>query len=142
MLIFTQRRYAFSDLFTHSEVTVAGDVENKHVCYAFEDTDRHLEDGGEKIYGETAIPRGTYKMIISYSPHFKRKTVELLNVPQFDHIRVHAGNKVTETLGCPLVGMLEPVDDFIGDSRSAEAKIFRMVSDALARGEECFWRVM
>ena len=37
-----------------------------------EDTDRHLEDGGEKLYGETAIPRGRYRVTLSYSNRFKR----------------------------------------------------------------------
>ena len=62
-------------------------------------------DGDEKkVYGETAIPYGTYKVILSYSPKFKRILPELLDVPCFTGIRIHRGNTEKDTAGCLLVG--------------------------------------
>lgn len=41
-------------------------------CFTLEDQDRELEKGGEKVYGETAIPRGRYDIDLTYSNRFKR----------------------------------------------------------------------
>lgn len=67
--------------------------------------DGDLDDLGEgKVYGETSIPYGRYKVILSYSPKFKRILPEILNVKGFTAIRIHAGNTPKDTLGCILVG--------------------------------------
>lgn len=58
----------------------------------------------EKIYGETAIPAGTYKVILSYSNRFKRILPELLNVPHFLGIRIHKGNTEQDSAGCIILG--------------------------------------
>ncbi|SCH15635.1 Uncharacterised protein [uncultured Bacteroides sp.] len=76
-----------------------------------EDTDRGLSfDMTEeeikkiKVYGKTAIPKGTYKVEVTYSPKFKQYLPILLNVKGFSGIRVHSGNTAEDTLGCLLVG--------------------------------------
>ncbi len=76
-----------------------------------EDTDRGLTDDMSeeeikkiKVYGRTAIPKGTYKVEVTYSPKFKRYLPILLNVKGFSGIRVHSGNTAEDTLGCLLVG--------------------------------------
>ena len=61
-------------------------------CHTLEDVDRLLEKGGTKIPGETAIPRGEYKVIIDWSNRFKKEMMHVLDVPQFAGIRIHAGN--------------------------------------------------
>ena len=58
----------------------------------------------EKVYGETAIPAGTYKVILSYSNRFKRILPELLNVPHFLGIRIHRGNTEQDSAGCIILG--------------------------------------
>ena len=58
----------------------------------------------EKVYGETAIPAGTYKVILSYSNRFKRILPEILNVPHFLGIRIHRGNTEQDSAGCIIVG--------------------------------------
>jgi hypothetical protein len=81
-------RFDFTDNATIGALT-CGDFH----CFTLEDTDRHLEDNPDgKIYGKTAIPRGTYKVIITFSNRFKKELPLLLNVPGFEGVRIHPGN--------------------------------------------------
>ena len=68
-------------------------------CNTLEDPDRGLDSKmtepeilSKKIYGETAIPTGTYKLVIDYSNRFKKRMPHILNVPGYDGIRLHTGN--------------------------------------------------
>lgn len=74
-------------------------VGEKEFCYTLEHAVRGF---GIKVPGFTAIPEGTYKIIVSVSPHFLRETIELLNVPMFKDIRIHSGNTIKDTKGCIL----------------------------------------
>jgi hypothetical protein len=75
-----------------------------------------LEDGFNevKIHGKTRIPAGRYKLIRVFSGRFfeayKKRfgfpfAIGVENVPNFDLIRIHGGNTVEHTEGCPLTGM-------------------------------------
>lgn len=70
-------------------------------CYICEDV---VRPNGEKVYGKTAIPEGRYEVIINMSPRFKRELPLLLNVPNFEGIRIHSGNHEGHTEGCLLPG--------------------------------------
>jgi hypothetical protein len=95
-------------------------------CYTLEDKDRKLESGGVKEYAKTAIPRGKYKVINSFSNRFKKYLPELVNVPQFAGIRIHAGNKAEDSEGCILVGATKAVD-FIGQSQVTFGKLMKAI---------------
>ena len=56
------------------------------------------------IFGQTAIPYGTYPMILNMSNRFKRILPLIQNVKGFDGIRIHGGNSAVDTLGCILLG--------------------------------------
>lgn len=93
-------------------------------CYTLEDVERDV-----KIKCETAIPRGTYKVIINQSNRLKRLLPLLLNVPNFEGVRIHAGNTNHDTEGCILVGRTRS-KDFIGQSRKAFDTLFSKMQKA------------
>ena len=95
-------------------------------CFTLEDKDRKLESGGVKEYAKTAIPRGKYKVINSFSNRFKKYLPELVNVPQFAGIRIHAGNTADHSEGCILVGSTKAVD-FIGNSKVTFDKLMKAI---------------
>ena len=79
-------------------------IDDKYFGETLEDTDRHLEDGGEKLNGCTAIPRGRYRVTVTFSQRFQRPMPLLHDVPGFDGVRIHGGNTEADTAGCPLLG--------------------------------------
>ena len=84
-------------------------------------------DGNEKkVYGESAIPYGIYKIIVTLSPRFKRFLPELINVPNFDFIRIHAGNTAKDSHGCIIVGQNKEVGKVL-NSRFYEQKLVGML---------------
>ena len=79
-------------------------VEGQYVCDVLEDKVRELNTIEDKVYGQTAIPEGTYEVKLTYSPRFKMVLPEVLDVPFFSGIRIHAGNTADDSEGCLLVG--------------------------------------
>jgi hypothetical protein len=110
-------------------------VDGVFFAYTLEDIDRHLEDGGKKIHGETAIPRGSYKVIIDFSNRFQKQMMHVLNVPGFEGIRIHAGNTDKDTDGCILLGKVRS-DNAVFNSREAVNALFDKVRAALDAGQE------
>jgi len=86
-------------------------IEDIYFCDTIEDQERDV-----KIKSQTAIPCGTYKLIINMSTRFKKLMPLLLNVPNFAGVRIHSGNTKEDTEGCVLVGK-RLKDGFIGSSR-------------------------
>ena len=74
-------------------------IDGVFTCWTLEDVVREV-----KIPGETAIPAGRYAVRLSFSQRFQKTLPELLAVPGFVGIRVHAGNTQADTAGCVLVG--------------------------------------
>lgn len=100
------------------------EVDGKFECYTLEDVVRD-----KKIPGETAIPAGTYKVIINLSNRFKRPLPLLLEVPGFEGVRIHPGNTDKDTEGCLLVGQTY-AQDFVGNSRAAFNALFAKMQKA------------
>ena len=96
-------------------------VNGVYECDTLEDTDRGLNETqslleiqSKKVYGQTAIPTGTYSInMTTVSPKFKDRAwakpykgilPRLENVKGYEGVLIHVGNKAEDTLGCILVG--------------------------------------
>ena len=108
-------------------------VNDEHECYTLEDVVR--PDGAPKVFGQTAIPYGTYSVSITFSPHFQRDLPLLADVPDFEGVRIHPGNTAADTEGCLLVGE-ESGRDQILQSRAAFEPLFAKIRDAISNSEE------
>lgn len=124
-----------TDKSTISDLYVDGNFQ----CYILEDKDRGLtnemteEEIKEiKIHGKTAIPTGTYEIIITLSNRFKRRLPLLLNVKGFAGIRIHSGNTSENTEGCLLTGETRAID-FVGNSRAAFQKLYDKISETIKK---------
>ena len=95
-------RFSFKETETLSRVTlVEDDGSVSFEGFAVED---RVRAPGVKVPGETAIPAGSYKMVLSKSPKFGRILPEILNVPNFVGIRIHKGNTAADSSGCLIIG--------------------------------------
>ena len=121
MEILVERKWK-RDAYTIGNIYVNGKRfgDGKNYCNTLEDADRGLtqsmplaEIKKHKIYGETAIPAGTYKVKFTFSPKFCNrawakpyggKVPELLNVPAYAGVRIHPFNTAKECLGCIALG--------------------------------------
>lgn len=90
-------RKEYGDTSTLGDLYVDGEWES----VTLEDA---IQPNDVKIPGQTCIPDGTYTVVITPSPKFKRDLPLLVNVPGFDGIRIHPGNTPDDTAGCLLVG--------------------------------------
>ncbi len=100
------------DTYTSGILTIEGD--NTFKCFTLEDKVRPV-----KIAGETAIPYDKYEVILNMSNRFKQYMPLLLNVVNFEGVRIHAGNTKEDTHGCILVGYEDGSDGFLGQSKKA-----------------------
>ena len=139
----TLKRLNLTPNYTEGELYVNG----VYFCKTLEDTNRDLNKNGQfdnnekKVYGETCIPYGKYKVILSYSPKFKRELPEILEVPDFQGIRIHRGNKISDTLGCVLCG--EKVKNgYLSNSTPYEIKLVELFKQTKSRNEESFIEII
>ncbi len=104
-IMLTLKREIFTDDYTAGTMYIEG----KRFSRTLERKNRDLnhingfDNGEKKVYGDTCIPFGAYKLTVSYSPRFKRDLILVNNVPQFSGVRIHRGNFKKDTTGCILV---------------------------------------
>lgn len=114
-------------------------INGSYMCDTLEDKVRILNSYEDKVYGETAIPIGRYKVILSYSNHFKRILPEILNVEFFKGVRIHEGNDKDNTEGCVLVGECRNVEEgYIYNSKKAMKKLMGILQTATDDNEEIY----
>lgn len=111
-------------------------IDGAFYCDTLEDADRRMEVGGIKIPGQTAIPLGTYRVVIDWSPKFGRNMLHLLDVPRFAGIRVHGIVDEDDTEGCIGVGVRQ--HEVLLHGSAASGTLRGLVSAAIDRGEECW----
>ena len=108
-------------------------VNDNYLCDTLED---RVRPEGEKAYGETAIPTGTYTVILSYSNRFKKVMPEIQNVPNFTGVRIHCGNSSKDTEGCLLVGKWDgKTENWISDSKNSYNKLYPLLEEAFNKKE-------
>ena len=122
-------------------------IDGQYICDTLEDTDRGLNQNmsleeikKKKVYGETAIPTGTYKVDMNtVSPKFKNrvwakpyggKLPRLIAVPGYERVLIHARNKAEDSLECVLVGENKVVGQVINSQAS-----FKKVMNILTKGD-------
>lgn len=118
------------------------------LCYTLEDEQRDI-----KVYGETRIPAGTYKLklreeggfhnkhLARYGPDWHKGMIWVQEVPNFKWILWHSGNTDENSAGCLLLGNsqtsnLVKKDGFIGGSRDAYKLVYPRVSEAILSGQD------
>lgn len=144
----TIRRIAKRPNYTISKWYMNGE----YFCDGIEDTDRGLtQDMPEeeilrkKIYGRTAIPSGTYNVIMTYSPKFASRTWArpfngclpiLQNVKGFEGVRIHPGNSEADSLGCLLPGKNKIVGKVIESSATFSKLMTKYIIPAIKKGNK------
>lgn len=133
------KRQEFGENFTSGSVYLKNENEPEvFFCYSLEDAAR---PDGIKINGKTCIPELTADICITYSEKFKREMILIYNQPDlslkhngvcFRGIRIHGGNTVDDTEGCPLVAFKKIASDKI--QGSAEKKLFNIVKNKIENG--------
>lgn len=121
-------------------------IDGIYQCDVIEDTDRALtnemsiaEIQSKKVYGETAIPKGTYQITLDVvSPKFKDrswatfcegKLPRLLDVPGFEGVLIHTGNEASNSLGCLLVGQ-KTKDGWVSNSTQTFKDLYYKLKQA------------
>ena len=124
-------------------------VDGIYVCDTVEDKDRGLKSHHPleqikkvKVYGETAIPMGTYVIdmdrvspkfsIRSWAKPYSGKIPRLRSVPGFESILIHPGNTAASSLGCILVG----INDKVGRVSDSQKTFKRLMDDYLIPAHE------
>lgn len=106
-------------------------------CFTLEDEVREAKCqavSSWKIPGNTAIPAGTYNIIVNMSQRFQRMMPLLLDVPGFDGVRIHMGNTAADTEGCILVGQRRNPNSISGSLLAYNA-LFSRLDEAFQRHE-------
>ena len=116
-------------------------IDGKYVCDTCEDKDRGLTDSmtveeikTKKVYGQTAIPTGTYTVSYTMSNRFKKMMPLINNVKGFEGIRMHNGTTAADSLGCVLLGQNKAVGKVL-NSRATCAKVYPLIEAASKKGE-------
>lgn len=133
------RRIAKKNTYTIGKLYIDGE----YFCDTIEDKDRGLkkemtiaELQNRKIYGQTAIPAGTYNVTMKVqSPKYSKRVSyawckgylpRLLDVPAYDGVLIHAGNTAKDSAGCILVGRNKVVGKVLNSMVTLKALYAKM----------------
>lgn len=128
-------------------------VDGVPFCETCEDKDRGLKiaDGLQeikkrKVYGETAIPWGTYVVRMDVvSPKYAARDwyakncnggrmPRIMDVPGWEGVLIHPGNSALDSLGCVLVGR-NKVKGGLTQSKETFRALYGKMRKAYERGE-------
>lgn len=118
-------------------------VDGERFCYILEDVGR---PHGVKVYAETCIPEGVYDVVVSHSPRFQKDMILLYNAAgqmvkrfgvEFAGVRVHGGNDVDDSEGCPLAAYQTGENGKVWDRASDD--LCNKVKQWIDKGEKVKW---
>ncbi len=120
-------------------------IDSQYYCDTLEDPVRTLKDknkdgdftdsGEGKIYGQTAIPAGRYKVGIARWKKHNKDVPVIYGVPGFTGILIHAGATQKDTEGCILVGRNKSIGR-LSDGPYYALQITQKIQEALNNKEE------
>lgn len=113
--------------FTSNSVMGELYADDKFICFTLEDAFHE-----HKVQNETCIPFGTYDVILDESVRFKRMMPHVMDVPDYEGVRIHWGNWAKNTEGCVLVGLNKDVD-VVYNSRKAFDQVYQVIENGLAK---------
>lgn len=107
-------------------------IEKKWFCHTIEDKVRAkpgMWKSENKVFAKTAIPYGRYEVAVTWSNKFQRRLPLIINVPDFEGIRIHNGTSELSSAGCVIVSFKS--DD------GPDSKRNRLVNDKKAMNDLC-----
>ena len=104
------------------------DENGKKISDTLEPTWRDYKGGELKIPKKSAIPEGTYRVVVTKSQRFQKYLPLLVGVPGFEGVRIHAGNTSRDTEGCILVGQNLQVGKVLW-SRITLSKLMKLIEN-------------
>lgn len=144
MNLLVQRLQKYGGLRTAGNLFIDG----RYFCHTVEDVVRDIDvdqDGDIdvtdvvrfKVYGQTAIPAGRYRITLENSPKYGPDCLTVKDVPGFTGIRIHPGNTERDTEGCLVLGYAMAPDHTIlyGTTRPAVDDLRAIIKRVIAQGE-------
>ena len=127
-------------------------INDEYFCDTIEDIDRGIMQSTSldeikkiKVQHQTAIPRGKYDITLKVqSPKYSKRSQynfckgylpRLLNVPGFEGILIHIGNKPEDSSGCILVGE-NKVKGQVINSTATFKKLYEKLKEASDNNEK------
>lgn len=140
-------------------------IDGEYQCFILENPVRLLEDknndkdfddkGEGKIWGDTAIPAGSYELELrktgkfhtQYAAKYASKKdwhqgmIHLKNVKGFKYILFHIGNYPKDTHGCLLPGKNRG-SNMVGASTLAYEQVYPIIRDAILEKKSVKWTII
>lgn len=146
------KRIALRDTYTIGRLEVWENNAWKFLFDTMEDRVRDInkngkfDNGEKKIYGETAIPYGTYEIDMNtISPKFRSRNwgkrydgivPRFVNVNSFEGVLIHPLNKASDSLGCVGVGKNDKVGWISNSTNSYYSLMDNYLMPAKQRNEK------
>ena len=147
------RKYK-NETYTIGNLYVAGEW----FCNSMEDKDRGLKSSMSleeinkiKVYAETAIPAGRYKVTMDvvspkynrvkwYKDNFGGRMPRLENVKGFSGVLIHPGTTAVDSAGCIIVGLNKKKGNVL-ESRVTFTKLWKILEQARKAGKTIYLTV-
>lgn len=115
---------------TSGKLYMVYDGKKEYFCFTLEDA---VRPENIKVWGETAIPQGTYQVSLYESPKFGPTIIFhteddgvtiIKGVLRWEYVLAHGGNDYSDTEGCLLVAKTRSNSDYIYGSMKVELRQF------------------